>query len=393
MHKYHTKITIKKQEIIFNNCTFIIGEESNKKNEQSNKDESFMPTWDIAENEEENINDVKEKYLPNKLQTLKMEQIYIKLGKYNKAELVRSCGSFLEFALKENETINKKRLLRMNACKQRLCPFCAWRRSLKVFVDIKSCYDIIIKNDKKHHDDNSRFLLLTLTTQNCNLEGLSTEIDTQLSGFKRLAKNKAFRAAYLGYVRSLEIVVDREQYITRQMYFKRKRYYDNHNIKIGDKNNNYLKCNVHIHVLLHTTYAIYQQHYITQQQITQMWQYACKLPYTPICDIRSFKAKNRLTKGRELAEIAKYTVKPVDYLRFNLKDKTNDVIDIDSKVIWYLDGALSNRRLLSYGGTFKEIHSKLQVNYKRDNLERLAEGAILRYYFNFEIKKYIRIKR
>ena len=358
--------------------------------------------WDWAEAEEENINDFKQKFLPCKLDTLRLEHIYTYLKRYDKAYGFHQCGTYLEFELEKYQTIDKKKLIRMNSCKQRLCVYCAWRRCLRIYSNVRRCCDEIMKQDKgKKTIRTSRFIFATLTTENCTLEKLSDEINLQMKGFNKLIHYKAFKDAFLGYVRALEIVVDREPLITPDMYFRKKDYYDNLGLYIEDENPNYLKCNVHIHVLLHTTYEIYKgEVYITQKKLTEMWQRACRLDYTPIVDIRSFKARNRKTKGKELAEIAKYTVKPMDYLKAEYiknrlsKEQFDGDFVLDAEVTMYLDGALNSRRLLAFGGSFKNIHRKLKLDDEKltDDVDEEAESEILRYYFSFKEKKYVRIK-
>lgn len=366
--------------------------------------ENLSSEWDWAEAEEENINDIKEKYLPRKIDTLRLEQVYQYLERFDRAYKAHKCGTYLEFELKYGQTIDKKQLKKINSCKQRLCTYCSWRRSLRVYTNVRKCCDEIIRQDRGKGDHRkSRFILATVTTRNCTLETLSDEIDLQLKGFNRLNQYKAFKNAFKGFIRALEVVVDREPLITPQMYFKKdkKKYYDKLGLAIGDKNPNYLMCNVHIHILLHTTYEIYQgEKYISQRELTELWKRACGIDYLPIVDIRAFKAKDRVTKGKELAEMAKYTVKPTDYLRADYianrvkKGLFDEDFVNDCRVVTYLDGALTGRRLLAFGGTFKDVHQKLKLDDEKmiDDIEvDEATTEILKYYFSFKQKKYIRI--
>lgn len=357
--------------------------------------------WDLAEDFEENINDLKEKYLPSKLKTLKLEDIYVYLKNYSVAERLHQCGAYLEFTIKRDETIDKKKFKRSYFCKRRLCPFCAWRRSLRIFSNVLRCYNYITRLDfRKDNNEKSRFILITLTTENILGENLRKEVDDILKGFKRLSDYKRFKDAFNGYVRSLEITHDREPLITEQMYDRKKDYYLRRGLHIGDKNPNYLYFNVHIHVLCHTTYKKYQDNYIDQKEkheLSKLWQKAMKINYEPVVDIRSFRARSKETKGRELAEIAKYTVKPTDYLKSDYKEKRRKKEDFDSefvldvKAICYLDEALAGRRLFAYGGSFKEAHKKLKLddeNLLDDKDLGVGEEYILKYYFDFDLKKY-----
>ncbi len=67
-------------------------------------------------------------------------------------------------------------------------------------------------------------------------------------------------------------------------------------------------------------------------------------------DVRKLKENNK----KEIAEVAKYTVKESDYL---IRDEF-DNIDKEStdEVVKTLDNALHRKRLISLGFKFKEVH-------------------------------------
>ena len=366
--------------------------------EASRVDDLNVIDWDLAEEYEENINDEKEKFLPSKLKTLQLEQIYLYCENYVKAQRLNQCGTYLEFLIAKGATIDKKKLKRINSCKLRLCPYCAWRRSLRTFVNVKLCYDYIVKQDSKNNNLKSTFKLLTLTTENVTGEDLKGEVDAILKAFNRFRQYKAFKDAFCGFVRALEVTCDREPIITKKMYFGKKHdYFKKRGLHIGDSNPNYLYFNVHIHVLLHTYRKRYQENYLKTSFIVKLWRQALGADYDPVCDIRNFKAKNKDTRGREIAEIAKYTVKPVDYMRGNCdnREHINHEFMIDVDVIGFLDSALSGRRLLAYGGTFRDAHNALGLDDEKmvDDKDRTtAEEYILKYYFSFKNKLYRRIR-
>lgn len=360
--------------------------------------------WDLAEDEEENINDSENKFLPFKIQTLRLEEIYKYLGIFNRAEKLYNCSTYLWFELKRGQTIDKKKLKRINSCKLRLCPFCQWRKSLKTFANIFKCVQEIEKLDRyKDSNEKSRFVAWTLTTENVELEALSDEIDRILKGFDILRRRKDFKNAFEGYIRSVEVVVDREREITLKRFLRAKDYYVKRRISVGDLNSNYMKCNVHIHILLHTRYNIYTGgNYITQEKLTKIWQSILDLDYKPIVWVESFKTRNRVTKGKELAEFAKYVVKSNNYLRYDCsldKDSRSFIKDkeflLDAKVIFHLDEAMASRRLFAMGGSFRKISKELKLDYENFDSEDFSEELdvfVVGYYFDFVEKFYLRKK-
>lgn len=334
------------------------------------------------------VNDVKEKFLPSKLRAEQLEKLYIQIGEIDKAYQVKVCGSFLEFSSPYRD-FRERKLRRLNSCKRRLCPFCAWRRSLRVYANIKRVIDAIEREDAgKRDDDKSRFLFLTLTTRNVCLSDLAGEVERILGAYKRLSDYKRFKSAFCGYVRALEIVVDRDKYVTEAGFDRRIEYYSARGINEGDPNPNYLMCNVHIHCLLHTTYARYRDNYIHQPEFVALWRRALGADYDPIVDVRKFRARSRATKGKELAEVAKYSVKPGDYLG------ADD--DVNAEIVRALEGALYGRRLLGFGGSIKEISRWLKLDYESladAGGEADAEKYILQYYYSSAKKQYKRINK
>lgn len=334
------------------------------------------------------INSEDEKYVYLKKKTMGLNKIYRFLEDYVSAYQLYNCGSYLEFVLNKFDEIEKKKLKRVNSCKLRLCPFCIWRKSLKVYSNARKCYDYLIDNYK-----DSRFIFVTLTRRNVKVdynsfEELVNEVTEILKGFRKLThksndkNSKIWNNAFLGFIRNLEITYDKEKFITHEMFMQREDYYIKRGLSEGDLNPNYDTYHVHLHILCHTTYSVYSNNYISFEKLQLMWKEVCNLDYLPSVDIRSFKAKNKETKGRELAEVVKYCVKPNDYI-------TGD-IEHDSNVVQALDSALFRRRLISYGGTFREAKKQMKLNDEMDlNKEDLSgEEYIFKYWWDFYKEEY-----
>lgn len=349
--------------------------------------------WDIAEEVEEDINSDDLPYRQNKIKTAPLERVYLNRSEIERAEQVHNCSTYLEFSLEKDKTIDKKKLHRINSCKRRLCPACMYRKSLKHFANMRRITTEVERQYMKsgHH---IRYIFLTLTMENVCGDDLSAAVTKLLKGFENFRRkriggeNKYLGDIFFGMARSLEITVDRAEFITSAMYERKKEYYNARGLNKGDKNPNYLMFHPHIHIIACTTYEIYGKDkiYIDNFKLSQMWQECLKVDYMPITDIRPFKAKHARTAGKELAEIAKYTVKPSDYL-------TGD-IEEDSTVIGYLDKALFNRRLVAYTGIFKEIYKQLKLDDKIERGENtIDEDAVLiRYFWDFAKVLYYRDK-
>lgn len=319
-----------------------------------------------------------------KINTLNLSDSYKRIGYDKKSIRVGECGDFLEFRLAASDTL---KLTRANFCKVRLCPMCSWRRSLKVFGQVSKIMDYV---EECH---NYRYIFLTLTVRNCYGEDLKDTLDLMTSAFNKMNQRKPFKQAVKGYFRSLEVTYNSERFITQEMYYKKLQYFKSMGLEIGDNNPSFDTYHPHFHMILavNDSYFNDPKYYLSQKDWTSLWKSSLKVDYAPIVDVRRLK-KN---KGKEVAEVAKYTVKPDDYL---IKDDNGDVEkDITDEVVKTLDNALHRKRLIAFGFIFKDIHKELNlddaedgnlVDTENDELREDLTDTILRYQWNIGIKNY-----
>jgi plasmid rolling circle replication initiator protein Rep len=296
-----------------------------------------------------------------KVKTMALADSYNRLDMDRKAGRVSECGTFLEFRRYEHEM----KLQGANFCRVRLCPMCAWRRSKKIFGQVSSIMDFALQERKY------RYIFLTLTLKNCPGEKLSTEIDQLMAGFDRMFRRAQVRKSIKGWFRALEVT---------------------HNL---DPNSpSYDTYHPHFHVILMVSQTYFNAgYYIPQKKWTSLWQESMRLDYTPIVDVRSFKASTPDRVAKSVAEAAKYTVKDSDYLL--------DDGDMTDRTVAVLDPALANRRLVAFGGRMKEIHKLLALDDTTDGdlihtdneeLRPDLEYVIERYSWHIGYKQYFRVK-
>ena len=277
---------------------------------------------------------------------------------------LKDCASTLEFSVYADGT---KKLKNAYFCHVRLCPVCGWRRGLKIFSQTQAILEELVKAvDRKKHPL-YRYLFLTLTVKNCSGSELSSTLDDIFKSWHLFSKLKIFKNAVAGWMRSLEVVHDTDEYITLPRYMERMRYYDSRGIKPGDKNPNYNKYHPHLHCILVVPadyFDIKSTKYISQEKFSQSWQGCLKAEYMPIVDVRVIRTNNRKGIAKAIAEVAKYTVKDSDYI-------VPEDWDLSIDTVATLDDALHRRRLVAYGGIMKEIHKKL-------NLDDAIDGDLIK---------------
>lgn len=163
---------------------------------------------------------------------------------------------------------------------------------------------------------NARWLLLTLTVRNCEIEQLGTTLDLMNTAWRKLIKRKALKPV-LGWVRTTEVTRGADG-----------------------------TAHPHFHVLLMVRSYWFTTGYVTQVEWVQMWQECAKLSYAPNVDIRAVKPKKGQDETTALsgavAETLKYAVKPSDM-----------VADEN----WFLEMTrqVHKRRFVATGGVLKDV--------------------------------------
>lgn len=290
------------------------------------------------------------KWRERKIMSLKLADIFDDLGyKKTLVERVQICGDVLRFIKCEDGSL---KLYQAYFCKNKLCPMCNWRRSMKYSYQTSRIVDEAIKKEPK-----GRFLFLTLTVKNVKGIELSDTLSSLTKSFDRLFKRVKVQKNLIGYLRSVEVT---------------------HNEKKGTYH-------PHIHILLMVRPSYFQSKndYINQKEWGDMWSQSLKVNYVPMVDIRTVKEKGKGLKGAIL-ETAKYPTKPIK-------------LDIENKkVVDDLYNGLYRKRQLGYGGIFKEIKKQLALDdaengdliHTSDNKNDLSNGSKIVAYWNMSKQNY-----
>jgi len=281
----------------------------------------------------------RERRMQSELLAKTYQHLYRKTGipEYQtKAIRVSECGTFLSFKECPLGHHEGKKLVRANFCRDRLCPMCQWRRSMKLAYQVNQvCHLALLEKP------GLRFLFLTLTTRNVQGDKLKAAIDEMNYGFSKLMNRKEVKRSVEGYFKAIEVT---------------------YNSNRGDYH-------PHFHVILAVKPSYFQRYYyIRQSRWVELWKESLKVNYTPIVHIETIKARKKGDKpqiekdneeymramSRAVAETAKYSVKPEDYISEDIKSVSNIVLT--------LSDALKGRRLISYGGILLEQRKKLNTD-------------------------------
>lgn len=244
----------------------------------------------------------------------------------NQLLYLKECGNDLIFS---RLATGKLKLKAGNFCKIRLCPLCTWRRSLKLFCQISQITEHI--NNKQ----NVGYIFTTLTIKNCGADELPKTIDKLNAGFKKLTGNGGKRNKNLlsemlvGYLKVMEFTYNQQE----------KTFHP------------------HLHCIFVVKLDYFKgKNYLSKSKLSDLWGRCLGVDYNPSIDVKRLKD----ISPKAIAEVAKYPVKLVPV--FSLHD-TEAV-----EVIRVLKNAMTNRRLITFGGIFKKVKQELNlIDVEKDN--------------------------
>lgn len=233
-----------------------------------------------------------------------------------------NCGSII--GINDNGEIKAA-----NFCKNKLCPVCAFRKSLKSFTDNMKIFNFIVDNFEK------QFIFLTLTIVNKKKlsEGL-TEIN---NGFKRFSNNRRFKKISKGYIRQLEITYNE----------KEKTWHP------------------HLHLIICVNKSYFKSaDYTKQSEWADMWRESVRDYKIQAVDVRKFNFSAEDRDFKPIFEISKYLAKVLELT--SIKDK-NEAIN---KIAELLDETYHMRQG-TRSGLFRETAKMFGI--KDDEDEDLKE--------------------
>ena len=231
------------------------------------------------------------------------------------SDRIHFCSEFLNFVLKPTQTdAFKLKLKSARFCHVRTCVVCLWRKSLMYKARVYKSLPKFLEDYPRY-----RFLFLTLTVRNCEIQELRETIIWMNQGFTRLSRLKAFPGE--GWVKSVEITKGRRA--------------DAH---------------PHFHVFLTVKSSYFNRDYLSQKKWCDLWQKSLRIDYQPILDVQAVRARRDLTSL--VAEIIKYQTKPSHLIGYGTQEDKE----------WFLEYTkqISYTKALSIGGIFRDYFRELE---------------------------------
>jgi len=253
-----------------------------------------------------------------RLRTEVVAQGWALAGQPDKAQRCQHCGTWLSFA--ECLRDGTKHLLQANFCGQRLCPLCAWRRSMKLSAEVSAVLHLAAETWPERP-----YVMLTLTQRNVPGQDLADEVSRILDGWSKLHQRREFREV-AGWLRTLEIT---------------------YNAKTST-------WHPHLHVLLQAMPSYFTgRGYVSHAKWVAAWRAVLNLDYDPSVEVHRVR---RRASGDLLAaaaaEVGKYAVKD--------SDMVGDTPEDASERLLVLDSALASRRLVAWGGDLRQLARQVE---------------------------------
>jgi plasmid rolling circle replication initiator protein Rep len=179
----------------------------------------------------------------------------------------------------------------------------------------------------------SRFIFLTLTVRNCELNELRDTLKWMHNSWMKLLKRKEF-APVQGWVRSVEVTRGADD--TAHPHY-------------------------HVLVMVKPSYFAGSQ-YVSQKRWSEVWQDCLGVGYTPVVDVRSVRPGKREKEGKEavlmsaaICEVLKYSVKSADSLGDDSKRRLSN-----QEWLSRLTSQLFKTRAVATGGILKRHLKELE---------------------------------
>lgn len=172
-----------------------------------------------------------------------------------------------------------------------------------------------------------RWLFVTLTVRNCQVDELRSTISHMNKSFERLSNLKAFPAD--GFLRTVEVTRSKDS-----------------------------TAHPHFHILMMVKSSYFGADYLSLEKWKSMWQKSLRIDYSPEIDVKALKDKG-VNFSAMLSEVIKYQVKESDLI----KDRD-----------WFIEltNQLYKTKAISSGGILKEYLKELES--EPDDL--IGEGEV-----------------
>lgn len=236
-----------------------------------------------------------------------------KAGYSSRAQRIQECGIVLSYT--HCPECGRYHVTRANLCRDRLCPICGWRLSVKRFGEMTEVL-------QQMGDLEGRTVsMLTLTVRNVKPDDLRETIRELANSWRRMTQRKVVADELYGWARSVEITYNR---------------------KTGE-------FHPHLHVFMIWQDRVQVDKYLGK--FREMWRKSAKLNYSPIIDLR--EAYDR----QDGNEVIRAALEAFKYIA-----KSSQLERMSSCTLGKFAEAVKGFRFVSFGGEIKRLRGQLGMD-------------------------------
>lgn len=274
-----------------------------------------------------------EKWMEHKQAASFMAKKMEKAKLYARAVRMRECAELVSYTVCRD--CGRKHVTHANLCRDRMCPLCSWRLSMRRYTQMVQIVDGL----RKRYPESS-WQMCTLTVANCRPQELTDTVNEMMRAWNYIASRDKTKERIIGWARSLEITYDK---------------------KTGT-------IHPHMHMLL-----LWQEGWEPTTYLVDMWLKTVRRYAT-----KSAQDAHKLVSKAEYYELASVDTIPSIYdkpeqdkletLReavletYKYAIKGSDLAEMPLGIFKAVDTCLHGRRLVAFGGVVKLFAKELAIN-------------------------------
>jgi plasmid rolling circle replication initiator protein Rep len=143
------------------------------------------------------------KWEEKKLMSLQMGAKMNAVGETGRAFRMAACGQ--NFAYNFCDACNNWQLENASLCRDRLCPLCMWRLSLRRYARM-----LLLMREVRENEGDLTYSFVTLTIRNCDVGDLSDTIKAMSTQWNRIMSRRTVKRVIAGTARSLEFTYNKQ---------------------------------------------------------------------------------------------------------------------------------------------------------------------------------------
>lgn len=263
-----------------------------------------MYVYDITAGDSCQIDDLLHKLKPKRDWAIRSASWLSKFISLSASANNMHCGDYI--TLLANDDLSKKKIETAYFCKQRMCPGCAWRESLKNATCVSAISQAMTAA-------NRIMIMITLTVRNVPGDILRETCLHINQSWDRLIRRAKYKAAWADCIRKLEITYNAQ----RDDYHP------------------------HLHIIAYVKKGYFTgKKYISRAQLLEDWKQSTG--FDDITQVHIMRCRDLDNRSQAVLEVSKYAAKAADFCQ-------------NEKVFDTFYCAMNHLRTMSFAGECKKL--------------------------------------